>query len=119
MSLTEEQIVSMWDQLRSYHGAEPCKLGHLEFARAIEAHYEDQTKTLAAQSLRTIGLLGRQVVTLKAALSAQSNRNEILEEVARVIESDTFSWGGREQERANAGYFAGLVREMKQAETVE
>lgn len=34
--LTDEQIVAAWDAQRKYHGAEPCKVGHLEFAREIE-----------------------------------------------------------------------------------
>lgn len=34
--LSDEQVEAQWDAQRGYHGREPCKLGHLAFARAIE-----------------------------------------------------------------------------------
>lgn len=33
--MTDQEIVQAWDEQRKYHGGEPCKLGHLEFARAV------------------------------------------------------------------------------------
>jgi Lar family restriction alleviation protein len=50
---------------------------------------------------------------------APADRNTILEEVARRIRAETINWGGKEQERVNANYFADLVLEMKQEETNE
>lgn len=42
-----------------------------------------------------------------------ANRNAILEEAAKEIESYSFNWGGKEQRQVNADYFAAVVRKMK------
>lgn len=35
--LSEDRIIELWDAQRQYHGAEPCRMGHIAFARAIES----------------------------------------------------------------------------------
>lgn len=36
-TLSEAKIIELWDAQRRYHGGEPCKVGHVEFALSVLA----------------------------------------------------------------------------------
>jgi hypothetical protein len=50
-AVTDEEIAQLWDAQRKYHGGEPCKVGHVEFARAVLACRSDSAKSDAQAGL--------------------------------------------------------------------
>lgn len=32
----DAELAVLWDAQRRYHGGEPCKVGHIEFARSVQ-----------------------------------------------------------------------------------
>ncbi len=39
LPLSIERLEQIWASLRSFHGGEPLKCGHVEFARLVEVEY--------------------------------------------------------------------------------
>lgn len=52
--LSEAKIIELWAAQRRYHGGEPCKLGHIEFALSVLAAAGNSQSLDALQALAMI-----------------------------------------------------------------